>query len=199
MDTSWGENVKAKKALSLFAVMLALASAAAIGVLLPDNYPTPEAVSPQQTVLAAPQAPIPIASQPGHPGGNYTQVVATCYGLIKINSVNVGSSSVFSASTHVSPDNLLAFTSFVADTRDYVWVNFSLNDNRDDVKMIYITIQAPAGVDSNLSTSNDVFHVSPGVWVAKSDNLASNQIKFKIYGQPISSGDRYTTITFTAQ
>ncbi|HID69555.1 MAG TPA: hypothetical protein EYP35_03635, partial [Desulfobacterales bacterium] len=58
-----GVEMQTKHALILFSVMLALASAAAIGVILPENYPTPEPIAPQQTVPVAPQAPVPVVPQ----------------------------------------------------------------------------------------------------------------------------------------
>jgi len=45
-------------------------------LILPENYPTPEPIAPQQTVPVAPQAPVPVVPQPGHPGGIYTQMLA---------------------------------------------------------------------------------------------------------------------------
>ena len=228
-----------KKVLILLSVVFSVATMAIIGSILPSDYPTPEAVSPQQTVPAAPQAPIPIAPQPGHPGGIYTQVVATCYGSIEFTDEPTVDDASIAASGHKSPDGLSAFISFVADTRDEVTVSFNLTEKRDDVNTVYITVNAPEGVEVNVSSGSvyfyetnnesnsttltlaDVFHVSPGVWLAKfykdkyyspdMDNWNKtngtspghcyqyNRILLTIYGQPIASGDRYITITFTAE
>ena len=196
--------MQAKKVLLLFSVMLALASAAAIGVMLPEGYPTPPATAPEQSVPAAPQAPVPLAPAPGHPGGIYTQVVMTVYGPLKITNVSVDGSKVFSANRHVAPDNLSAMTSFVADTRDEVYVTFNITDRRDDINTAYVTLTAPAGVEAALikvnGDPNNKFHVSPGVWLVKLNGKNNeNTLTFKIYGHPISSGDRSISITVTAQ
>ena len=201
--------MEAKKALLLFSVMLALATAAAIGVILPDNYPTPEPIAPQQTVPAAPQAPVPAAPQPGHPGGIYTQITATLYGPIEVNSSgfsDVSSGDIIGFYNHTAPDNLSAYCSFTADTRDTVEVNISIDDDRDTNGLIYITVAAPAGVEVGLTkrdTNDTLHHVSPGVYVGKVNSSVGGDddldLNITVYGQPIASGDRIISMTFTAQ
>ena len=192
--------MKAKSAVVLFAVMLALASAAAIGVILPENYPTPEPVQPQsqQTVPVSAQAPIPVAPQPGHPGGIYTQVVVTCYGPIQIaqNGLKILSADV-QGNAHVSSDRLTGYVDFASDTRETVQIALNIKTN-NDVKTVYITANAPSGVEVNFdSTTDSIKHVSPGVWVANagSDDLINTTMY--VYGQPISSGYRYITVTIS--
>ncbi len=194
--------MKVKHAVILFAVMLALASAAAIGVVLPSTYPTPPAVTPQQTVPAAPNAPIPVAPSPGHPGGIYTQVAATCYGPITITKVQVSNAAI-NADTHISLDHLSAYTSFAAPVRQTVKVTFTIQDKRlqhdGDVNMVYVTVSTQPGVEVDISSANS-FHVSPGVWVIGTNGPGNTTtVTLSIYGQPISSGDRTVTVTFTAE
>ena len=217
--------MKAKHALILFSVVLAVASAAAIGSFMPEGYwmtayQTEEpGIAPgegtipvaNQDLEGTPMAKVPLAQWPGHPGGIYTEVMATAYGSINITAVTVGGSSTIGATSHIAPDKLSAETSFTADTRDYVWVNFTLYDNRDDIHTIYITVISQPGVEvgatinGTATTGGKIFHLTPGVWIGESTAATANakpgvfKPAFYIYGQPIASGDRYVTITFTAE
>ena len=193
--------VKVKHLLILLGVALALVSAAAIGVILPENYPMPEPVQPQDqpTVPVASDAPVPVAPQPGHPGGMYTQLTATCYGPIKIDSISVTSADV-NGTGHVSKDGLSAWIDFACDTRQTatVYINVSENAGRD-VHTIYITAAADPGVEISLSNvTGTLKHITPGTWVGATNNGWLN-ISIDIYGQPIDSGVRYITVKFTAE
>jgi hypothetical protein len=197
--------MKAKNALILFAVMLALASAAAIGIIIPENYPMPEAVQPQASNVApvAPQAPVPVAPQPGHPGGIYTQFLVTCYGPIRLadepNAIKPNGDVL--GHGHISKDNLTGSVDFACDTRETAHVLVNVTSNSEDVKTLYITVSTQPGVEVNVApynkTTTEVKHVTPGVWVANIKNNSTANLEFYIYGQPISSGYRYVTVTIT--
>ena len=194
--------MKVKHLLILLGVALALVSAAAIGVILPENYPMPEPVQPQDqpTVPVASDAPVPVAPEPGHPGGMYTQLTATCYGPIKIYNITVTSADV-NGTGHVGKDGLSAWIDFACDTRQTATVNISVkqNDGRD-VNTIYITAATEPGVEISLSPiSGTLKHILPGTWVGATDSNGWLNISIDIYGQPIDSGVRYITVKFTAE
>jgi len=200
--------MKAKNALVLFAVMLALASAAAIGIIIPENYPMPEAVQPQASNVApvAPQAPVPVAPQPGHPGGIYTQFLVTCYGPFKLSSAPKAISVVNGkievlGHGHISKDKLSGSVDFACDTRETANVLVNVTTQSEDVKTFYITVSTQPGVEVGVAADggDQIKHVTPGVWVATTSSDSDNtlNLNFTIYGQPISSGYRYVTVTIT--
>jgi hypothetical protein len=104
--------VKAKHALVLFSVVLAIASAAAIGSFMPENYwmtayqtEEPGIAPGEGTIPVAnadlegtPMAKVPLAQWPGHPGGIYTEVLVSLYGSIKLNDTKVSNKLMFNAS-----------------------------------------------------------------------------------------------------
>ena len=192
--------MKFKHILILVAMASALIGAATIGMIIPENYPMPEAVQPQASNVApvAPQAPVPIAPQPGHPGAMYTQLTATCYGPIRFDSINV--SADINGTGHISKDNLSAWIDFACDTRETATVYINVSDNYGrDVNTIYITVKSQPGVEVNLNaTTGKLKHITPGIWVGKSEGGWLN-ISVDIYGQPINSGYRYITMTFSAE
>jgi len=195
--------VQAKKVLLLFAVMLALASAAAIGTIMPTDYPTPPAIAPEQSVPTAAQAPVPLTAAPGHPGAMYTQIVMTAYGSIHLANPTCTDGDAIGVYTHVAPDSLSAIIQYTADTRDDIKSSIDIYDDRDSNGLIYITVNTQPGVEVGLSVSDnndDIHHVSPGVYLAKADSGDDKvDLDITIYGNPITSGDRSVSLTFTAQ
>ena len=217
--------MKAKHALVLFSVVLAIASAAAIGSFMPENYwmtayqtEEPGIAPGEGTIPVAngdlegtPMAKVPLAQWPGHPGGIYTEVLISLYGSIKLNDSNVEPFDVQNAmgvvaKGHIAPDQMSGQISFATPTRDKVWVRMTIDDNRDDINTIYATVTTQPGVEVNIDSQDSntgVFHVSPGVWLIKSYDYYTDQKQAKInvyiYGQPISSGDRSVLVTLTAE
>jgi hypothetical protein len=163
----------------------------------------PEAVQPQASNVApvAPQAPVPVAPQPGHPGGIYTQFLVTCYGPIYLKDVPVVKNGVdVIGKGHRSKDNLTGSVDFACDTRETAHVLVNVTSNSEDVQTFYITVSTQPGVEVNVGVDGDndsIKHVTPGVWVAYTGGDSVLNLNFSIYGQPISSGYRYVTVTIT--
>jgi hypothetical protein len=112
---------------------------------------------------------IPVIPHPGHPGGVYTEVTATVYGPLEIDSVGVTDSSV-SSKSHISPNKLSAFISFVADVRRHVTVTYDIIDHREDGGLIYVTAQTQSGVEISINGSG-----GNGKWEPDKDSIVESE------------------------